>query len=137
MKNRGFTFIEAMITVVIIAILAAVSVPIITSYLDKAERKEVVSALITAKAAMERYKLDRGVYYSGSDLQSALKDYDFDMDDRGAFGRILLTLEDVDADKQEFTLKGTIVQGQSFTCYIDESISKPSLNNDGTGECKP
>ncbi len=137
MKNKGFTFIEAMIAVVIIAILSAVAFPLITSYLEKAEREEVVSALITAKGAMERYKLDRGAYYSGTDLQSALKDYDFDIDDRGAFGRILLTLVSVNADAQQFTLKGTVISGQSFTCYINESLSKPSLNQNGTGECKP
>jgi prepilin-type N-terminal cleavage/methylation domain-containing protein len=48
MRNRGFTLIEILIAIVIVAILAAIALPAYTSQLRKSSRAEAQSVLTTA-----------------------------------------------------------------------------------------
>lgn len=54
-KRRGFTLIELMIAVVVIAILAAVGYPSYVDYINRGKRAEGKSALLRAAQQMERY----------------------------------------------------------------------------------
>ena len=49
-KNRGFTLVELIVVLVILAILAAVLVPTLLGYIDKAKEKQYV---INAKTALD------------------------------------------------------------------------------------
>lgn len=53
-KMQGFTLIELMITVAIIAILARVAYPAYTEYVKKSRRVDAKVALLDAAQAMER-----------------------------------------------------------------------------------
>lgn len=65
----GFTLIEAMIIVVVLAILAAVAVPSYRSYLLRSQRTEATSALLRAAAAQEKFFLQHNRY--AADLVAA------------------------------------------------------------------
>jgi len=53
-RTRGFTLVEVMIAVVIIAILAAIAYPAYTSHLQKARRADATTTLLGAAQQLER-----------------------------------------------------------------------------------
>ena len=55
LKTSGFTLIELMITVAILAIIAAVAIPSYSSYVDRGKRAEARTALLDIAARQERY----------------------------------------------------------------------------------
>ena len=75
-KNKGFTLVEVIVILVILAILAAILVPSLTTYIDKAKEKTVAAeartALIAAQAwASEQYAVGYSADgpYDNSDLE--------------------------------------------------------------------
>lgn len=62
-KNKGFTLVEVIVILVILAILAAVLIPSLTTYIDKAREKNITAnaraAYVAAQAiASEKYGTD-------------------------------------------------------------------------------
>lgn len=63
--NGGFTLIETMLVVVIIAVLAAIAVPLFTSEARSTKSESETVAMFTALTiAEEQYKLENGSYLS-------------------------------------------------------------------------
>lgn len=54
---KGFTLIEVLVAMAIVAILAAVAVPSYSEYVNKARRLEVVQAFLDIETSMEKYLL--------------------------------------------------------------------------------
>ncbi len=54
--DRGFTLIELMITIVIIAILASIALPAYNNYIYKARRADGMEALMKVQLAQEKYR---------------------------------------------------------------------------------
>lgn len=62
-KNQaGFTLIELMITVAIVAILTAVALPSYRSYIQRGDRASARAALLEAQQFMERYYAANDAY---------------------------------------------------------------------------
>jgi len=62
MKRSGFTLIELMIVVAIVAFLAMVAVPSFTNFLSKAKRAEAYMNLNSIYAAQKAYWAEHGTY---------------------------------------------------------------------------
>ncbi|MDR2215278.1 MAG: prepilin-type N-terminal cleavage/methylation domain-containing protein [Nevskiaceae bacterium] len=60
--NRGFTLIEVMIVVVVVAILASIAVPSYTQHIRRAAVEDALADLSTGRVAMEQYFLDNRTY---------------------------------------------------------------------------
>lgn len=61
-RNRGFTLIEMLIVVAIIAILAAIAVPSYQGHLRKGRRAQAESFLMEVTNAQQQYLLDARAY---------------------------------------------------------------------------
>ncbi|MCX7845267.1 MAG: type II secretion system GspH family protein [Dictyoglomaceae bacterium] len=63
MREKGFTLIELMVVIVIIAILAAVALPNFMGATEKARESAVRSAVKTIQTSLEMYATDNQGYY--------------------------------------------------------------------------
>jgi type IV pilus assembly protein PilE len=62
LRQRGFTLIEVMITVAIVAILAAIALPAYTAYIQRSRVPVGLDALSSMATRMEQYYQDTGNY---------------------------------------------------------------------------
>lgn len=63
---KGFTLIELMITVVVIAILVTIAYPSYREYIARSRRADGQSALLDLASRMERYYSDRNTYQTAT-----------------------------------------------------------------------
>lgn len=68
--NRGFTLLELMIVVALIAALTAIAIPSYSNYRERSDRSQAKADLSAAAAAMERFKM-QGFSYSGATAGTA------------------------------------------------------------------
>jgi type IV pilus assembly protein PilE len=61
-RHSGFTLIELMVTVAIIAILAAIAVPSYTVYITRSRIQEATTNLLAMRTKMEQYFQDNRSY---------------------------------------------------------------------------
>jgi type IV pilus assembly protein PilE len=64
-RARGFTLIEVMITVAIVAILSAIALPAYTAYLQRSRVPPALDALSALATRMEQRYQDTGSYANG------------------------------------------------------------------------
>lgn len=72
MRKQGFTLIEVIVAMAIIAILAAIAIPNYTQYIQRSNRSDARGQLLQAAQWMERWRTERGTYV-GAALPLALQ----------------------------------------------------------------
>ena len=65
-KTSGFTLIEVLITVAILAIITAIAIPAYQGYISTARETEGWQNLASLKLAQEEFFLENNVYFSGA-----------------------------------------------------------------------
>jgi prepilin-type N-terminal cleavage/methylation domain-containing protein len=65
--NRGFTLIELMITVAILAIISAIAIPAYTGYIKTAKLQEASNNFASLRIAQEEYFMENNTYFGGTD----------------------------------------------------------------------
>ncbi|MBN2692879.1 MAG: prepilin-type N-terminal cleavage/methylation domain-containing protein [Burkholderiaceae bacterium] len=78
-RNRGFTLIELMIVVAIIAILSAIAIPAYNQYVTRSKLTEAFSNLSSMSVALQQYYQDNRTYVGApicTNLPTA-QDYSF------------------------------------------------------------
>jgi len=68
--KRGFTLIELMIAVAIIAMLAAIAIPNYSDYVRRGQIQEAFSQLSQYRVRMEQYYQDNRQYYNAANAAS-------------------------------------------------------------------
>jgi type IV pilus assembly protein PilE len=71
-RTRGFTLIEVMITVAIVAILTAIALPAYTAYLQRSRVPPALDALSSMATRLEQRFQDTGSYANGAACGAAL-----------------------------------------------------------------
>jgi type IV pilus assembly protein PilE len=65
-KPRGYTLIELMIVVALIAIVASIAVPLYTDYIDSAHTARLLDAMDSMRIFQEDLRLRTGAYGGGT-----------------------------------------------------------------------
>jgi len=60
--QRGFTLVEAMVVVSILAVLSAVAIPSYQNYINRSKQTDAAASLMTARLEMEEFFADNGHY---------------------------------------------------------------------------
>jgi type IV pilus assembly protein PilE len=119
-KSSGFTLIEVMITVAIIAILASVALPSYRNYIIRGKIPEATAALSTKRVKMEQFYQDSRTYVgatAGSDDSTSSKYFNFSAVNGGADSRTATG----------YTLYATGKGNMAgFTYSVDQSNAKSS-----------
>ena len=120
--QKGFTLIELMITVAIVAILAAVAIPNYSAYVKRGKAAEATSTLALLKNRMEQYYQDNKTYLDTGALTAPCSPQ---------AGTTKYFTYDCAAQQtaSQFTLTATPIANQgvdNFSFTIDEAGNKTS-----------
>jgi type IV pilus assembly protein PilE len=120
-KNSGFTLIELMIVVVIVAIFAAIAIPSYQMYIRKAEAAQAQQEMLRVANLLEQHKA-RNFNYRGFNLnnQSLVvpKTYSFELVDASDTSKLLTA---ADAVGQAWIMKVVTTNPENFNFLLNSS----------------
>ncbi|SFM82372.1 type IV pilin protein [Thermodesulforhabdus norvegica] len=102
-NKKGFSLIELMVAIAIIAVLAAVATRWYRNYTRSSFESDLIQALLAARVAQEQYRAERGTYAATIEDLPRYNDGEEDNsfvihEDKDARRRIVLRVEDADDD---------------------------------------
>ena len=130
----GFTLVELLVVMLVLALLAAIAISSFFNQSDKARDARAKAAVRTAETAMEAYAIDHDGRYSGADV-AALRGYE------QTLNAAALTVDLAEADRYQVTVASAM--GNSFhitrhpggtTSLTCETASTGGCPADGDGD---
>lgn len=121
----GFTLIEMMIVVALVAILAAIAYPSYADYVQTSRRTEAQKELVRVANLEERYFMNNDQYANLTDLGLVVAPA-VNYNTENNYYRIALSA--INVENSTYTLTATAINSQSN----DTSCSTLSINQSGT-----
>jgi type IV pilus assembly protein PilA len=119
-REGGFTLIELLVVILIIAILAAIAIPVFLNQRKKGWTAQVQSALKNAATAQETYLVDNGTYTG--DL-SGLTGNGF----RLSTADVTMADADITATgASSYCMRATSAHDSGIVYYYDSNVGAPS-----------
>ena len=126
-EENGFTLIELIVVILILAILAGIAIPVFLRQKDKGWNAQVKSTVRNAATAQESFAIDNGGIYS---------DTVADLIDEGLrFGASDVDFEDADitaVGSTSYCMEAASVRKPTIVWHHDSDIGKPV-----EGSCTP
>lgn len=115
MKSKGFTLIELMVVVAVVAILASIAIPSYRDQIRSGRRGDAQAALMGLAQAMERDFTLKGTYRCADSADVSKTDYSTCTDDANATPGVYATQSPIDGSTKFYNL--TIVSANA-TSYV-------------------
>jgi len=127
-RASGFTLIEVLITVALIAILLATALPSYRSYVRRSLRTEVQAYMMSVTGRQQQFLVDTRAY------ATTLSSVDVPLPDR-ITGAYTLTLEVKAGPPPEFVLKAVPTPDQAYDVCGTMSINQAGAKTAGKADC--
>ena len=131
-KNQGFTVVELLIVIVVIAILAAITVVAFNGIQMRAQTSKVVSSADAVIKALEMYKLDNGAYpLSGSEYYCIGREENYPPVDAFGSGSCMSFSGNINMARVNTAFNNLI---QKYISSIPDGSITPTIESDTYGE---
>ncbi len=121
----GFTLIELMITVAIIAILAAIAYPSYTDYVMRAKRSDGKAALLQVQLAEEKWRANHTSYGSSADINISVS----------PDGYYAINYSGIGANSYTITAVPGFTDAKCGSLGIDQAGTKSNAGTDSVQNC--
>ena len=128
-SEGGLTLIELLVVIIIIAILAAIAIPVFLAQREKGWKSQLESALKNSATAIESYATENNGSYAGASRA--------DLDDEGLKVATDVNLTDADittsADGNAFCIQATHDRLGALTMAVSSADSTPTEDGCANG----